>query len=216
MVKFALNSLVSATTRFAPFKLTRGYLSQMIKELAPSSLPGVQQFAEHVRDNLMMAHDTTIEAFVYQMHYANKCCCDEQIIHSEHRPIKESDLLYLLTGDLNLPKGRVKKLTLHFIGPYKVLEAHSDMSNYKLDLSKNLKKCGIHPVFHISCLCCHKLNNDELFPHQDTQVYYDLGTSEDTEYLVDEIIDTIGKAKHSAFKCDEMLKGLPQKGHQPL
>lgn len=44
------------------------------------------------------------------------------------------DLVYLSTENLNLLKERANKLCFKFIGPYKVLHADSDHSNYVLEL----------------------------------------------------------------------------------
>ena len=189
MVEFALNSAASASTGFAPFELTGGFLPRMTKEIPPSSLPGVQHFAEQARDNLLMAHDAILDSRVHQTHHANKRRRDEQMVHSESQPIKEGDLLYLSTADLNLPRGRARKLVPKYIGPYKVLKAYPGTSNYKLELPDDLAKRGIHPMFHISRLRRHEANDSSLFPHRDVQVYYDLGTPEETEWLVDEIVD---------------------------
>ena len=49
-------------------------------------------------------------------------------------------------------KGRAVKLTPRFIGPYKVLKSNPSSSNYTLDLPDDLRKRGIHPVFHVSQL----------------------------------------------------------------
>ena len=188
MVEFAINSAVSASTGFAPFELNCGFLPRMFQELPPSSLPGVQHFAEQARDNLLIAHDAIIDSRVHQTHHANKRRRDEQVAQGKISPIKEGDLLYLSTANLNLPKGRSKKLLPLYIGPYKVLTAKPESSNYTLELPDDLRKRGIHPTFHVSRFRRHEANDDRLFPHRDTKVFYDLGTPDDTEWLVDEIL----------------------------
>ena len=159
----------------------------MVKEIPSRPLPVVKAFADQARDNLLMAHDAIIVARAHQSHPANKRQRDEQVVHGSIDPIKEGDLLYLSTTDLNLPKGRAKKLLPRFIGPYKVLRAHPETSNYTLDLPEDLRRRKVHATFHISWLCRHEASDDALFPHRDTQVFYDLGTPNETEWLVDEI-----------------------------
>jgi hypothetical protein len=57
--------------------------------------------------------------------------------------IKVGDLVYLSMKDLNLPKGRVRKLQPNYIGPYAVIEVWPDTSNYRVELLPELNKCGI-------------------------------------------------------------------------
>lgn len=189
MVEFALNSATSSTTGFAPFEPTGGALLRMTRELGtPSNLPGVQQFAEQAMDNLMSAHDAIIEARAIQTHHANKRRRDENHVHGDDQPIQVSDLVYLSTENLPMPKGRARKLTPRFIGPYTVIRSKPQTSTYTLDLPADLARRGIHPTFHASLLRRHFANDDALFPHRDTRVFYDLGEPEDAEYLVDEIM----------------------------
>ena len=49
-------------------------------------------------------------------------------------------LVYLSTKDLNLPKGRAKKLYPKFVGPWKVIEAWPETSAYGLELPAVLQK----------------------------------------------------------------------------
>ena len=61
MVEFALNSNISATTRFTPFKLNQGYLPQIRMPTSfDTMVKGVKQFALQVKWDLMVAHNTII------------------------------------------------------------------------------------------------------------------------------------------------------------
>jgi len=73
------------------------------------------------------AHDSIIEARVFQTQVANK-------LRKEEPKISNGDLVYLSTKNLNLPKGRAHKLCPKFVGPYKVIMAHPEVSNYTLEL----------------------------------------------------------------------------------
>ena len=64
--------------------------------------------------DLMAAHDAIIANHVQQMFHANKKCYTSDLYH-------EGDHVYLLTQNLTLPKGRVRKLVPKYIGPYKVV-----------------------------------------------------------------------------------------------
>ena len=75
MTEFMLNSSISSSTGFAPFKLNHRYMpviTQQIKEGKPSTAPGVKSFVQQVIKNLEMAHDAIIETGVVQAYHANK------------------------------------------------------------------------------------------------------------------------------------------------
>ena len=157
MTEFTINSSVNRTTGFAPFELVYGYMLQMMMNVPSSEFSGVRDFTEMALDNLQSAHDAILMNRVRQVIQVNK-----------HRlpdlTLKVGDLAYLSTKDLNLPKGQVKKLTPLFIGPYEVLEAHEDTSNYTIKLPPELERWGIFPKFHISWLSPHEPNDETLFP----------------------------------------------------
>jgi hypothetical protein len=57
-----------------------------------------------------------------------------------------------------------------------------------LELPAQLRSRRIHDRFHRSKLRAHHPNDDALFPHREAHPFYDLGTPDDQEWLVDEII----------------------------
>ena len=188
LVEFAVNSSRNASTGFAPFELTYGYLPSMIREVRDEAvMPGVRDFAERALNNMLEAHDALIASRVVQTHYAN------QRRRSENPDETEPDfavgkLAYLATANLSMPKGRARKLMPKFIGPYKIVEAHPASSTYTLDLPPDLKRRRIHPRFHVSRLRRHEPNDDEVFPHREAHVFYDFGDDPEREYLVDDIV----------------------------
>jgi hypothetical protein len=143
----------------------------------------VEAFAQQALDNLQGAHDAIIKSRIDQLVQANK----------HRRPdspkLKVGDFAYLSTKDLNLPKGRAKKLLPKYVGPYEIIEAIPDSSNYTLKLPQELTDRGIHPRFHVSRLAPHEPNDSLLFPEQAVQVFYDFGNDPEREYQVQEILD---------------------------
>ena len=129
----------------------------------------------------MMAHDAIIESHVVQSHHAN---------HQHASGVKYSpgDFVYLSTKNLTLPKGRARKLQPKYIGPYKVVEAHTATSTVKLELPPELTAQWVHPTFHVSLVWAHVPNNDERFPHCDTATCYNFRTTDEPEWFVDEIL----------------------------
>jgi hypothetical protein len=82
------------------------------------------------------------------------------------------DLVFLSTENLSLPKGRARKLTPKYLGPYKVLKADHSSSTYKIKLPPDLKAQQIHNTFHEKVLKHHVKNDLKLFPKCETRVHY--------------------------------------------
>jgi hypothetical protein len=183
LAEFAINSNISSTTGFAPFELNYGFLPTLVGGIKPQDTahPGVRQFVDQATNNLQMAHDAIIESRIVQTIQANK-----------HRrsvePYAIGDKVYLSTENLNLPKGRARKLMPKYIGPYKIIALKPEVSRYTLELPLELKKRRIVPTFHESKITPFYKNDDRAFPKRDAQIYYDFGDAEDNEWLVDAIL----------------------------
>ena len=128
LMEFALNSSINNSSGFAPFKLNYGYMPRL------TSFPthnikycGVKEFTQRARANLKMAHDTIIETHIHSTYQANRH-------YSEEKLFKVGDLAYLSMANLNLPKHHAQKLTLKYIGPFKVTKVLPNSSNYELEL----------------------------------------------------------------------------------
>lgn len=182
MTEFAINISISETTRYSPFELNGGFLPSMIQEIRGQQAPrGVTEFARAALEHLANAHDAIITARVFQTLHANKRRSDEP-------KITINDLVFLSTKNLNLPKNRARKLMPKFIGPYKVIKARAESSNYTLDLPPMLQKRRIHPTFHVSLLRPYYASSDALFPNRMTPEPFDFGANADHEWYVDDII----------------------------
>ncbi|KIK32143.1 hypothetical protein CY34DRAFT_66010, partial [Suillus luteus UH-Slu-Lm8-n1] len=55
---------------------------------------------------------------------------------------------------LSLPKGRARKLSPKYIGPFKILKDYKNNS-FLLDIPSELKQRGLHPAFHAHLLRVH-------------------------------------------------------------
>ena len=183
LTEFAINSSVSASSRYAPFELNGGYMPSMLKEFRSNEITarGIKDFAEQALRNLAKAHDAIIETRAFQTRQSNK--------HRREEPeIAENDLVYLSTKNLNLPKNRARKLCPKFIGPYRVAEARPETSNYVLELPTALVERRIVPTFHISLLRPYNASSDALFPDRTRPEPYDFGAPDEHEWFVDEIV----------------------------
>ena len=93
-----------------------------------------------------------------------------------------------MTKNLSLPKGWAKKLLPKFIGPYKVVEAHTSTSTSTLDLPPELTARRVHPTFHMSLIRADVPNDNGRFPSHDTKSYYDFGAADKPEWFVNKIL----------------------------
>ena len=195
MVEFALNSAISSLSGFALFELNYGYMPSLNPGLTlePGGVPGVKHFVAHTLQNLVDAHNAIIESRVCQMHNVNHH-------HHEDDAFAVGDPMFVSTSDLSLPKGRATKLLPKYVGPFKVLEAHPNTSTYKVELPSQLKAWNLHDWFHRSKLHPDPVNDDTLFPHWEVHMFYNFGTPDDQEWLVDKILTHKWDRSHLSFQ----------------
>ena len=193
MAEFAINASSNASTGFAPFELIYGHMPKMCLTAPPSDYPGVNDFAQKAKENLMAAHDAIIHNRAAQTIQANKK-------RRPDPPLRKGELAYLSTDKLNLPKGRAGKLKPLYIGPYEILEIFQEMLNYVLKLPPQLEQRGIHPRFHVSRLAPHEPNDQEIFPNREVNIFYDFGEDPDREAVVREILNHVWVHNELWFK----------------
>ena len=182
-VEFALNSSVCASTGFAPFELTYGYIPRTIQSVGDTTFAGVQDFADDARDMVVRAHDALIASRVEQTHQAN------QRRRGDDPRLDVGNKAYLSTENLNLPKARARKLMPKYIGPYEIISCKKENSHYTLALPDELLKRRIHPTFHAKLLRPAILNDDARFPNREATFFYDFGDDPEREWLVDSLVD---------------------------
>ncbi|EPS99558.1 hypothetical protein FOMPIDRAFT_1087576, partial [Fomitopsis schrenkii] len=74
-------------------------------------------------------------------------------------------------------------------------------NSYLIDLSRNLKRRGVHNVFHSSLLRIHEPNDDRLFPgRQDSQVA-EL-EDRDNEWAIERIVSHTGEGDSALFEAE--------------
>ncbi|EMD30761.1 hypothetical protein CERSUDRAFT_27594, partial [Gelatoporia subvermispora B] len=72
-------------------------------------------------------------------------------------------------------------------------------NSYKLDLSSNLRRRGIHDVFHSSLLRIHEPNDDRLFPGRLDSQIAEL-EDRDNEWAIDRILSHKGVGVDAIFE----------------
>lgn len=181
MAEFALNSSTNASSHYAPFELTYGYLPIINRPAPASKYAGVRQFVQMALNNLIQAQDAIIASRVAQTFHANQ--------RRAQAPVYAvGDKVYLSTKHLSLPKGRIKKLLPKYIGPFTVLKAVPATGNYKLQLTDDMVRRQIYPVFHVSLLRPFVENDEVAFPGREPTKYYDVGIPENHEWVVESIL----------------------------
>jgi hypothetical protein len=188
-IEFAMNSASSATTRYAPFVLNYGRMPQSMVWNSNSEFPGVRIFAQKIKDAVLIAHDSILEAHIKQTRLANR--------HRKEAPFTKGDLVYLSTKNLSIPKGHARKLAPKFIGRYQILEDYKN-DTFKLNLSPELKQHGLHPSFHVHLLRIHIPNDDRRFPGRQMGQLSSLGNAE--EWAVAGIATHHGKGTGALFE----------------
>jgi hypothetical protein len=92
-----MNLSINESTGFALFELMYGAMPHIFNKIDVTPYQGVRSFAEKALTNLAITHDSIIASHSFQTHYANRKCSTEE-------PLKEGDLVYLSTKNLNLLK----------------------------------------------------------------------------------------------------------------
>ncbi len=193
-IEFAINSARSESTGYAPFFLNTGRVPRSMIWNSPSDseFPGVREFAETIKTALMAAHDCILVARVKQTRDANR--------HRRSSPLAKGDLVYLSTKNISLPKGLARKLAPKYIGPYLISRDFGNNS-YEIELPEDLKRRGIHNVFHASLLRVHIPNDDRLFPGR---LGSQIGLTEplEKEWKVSNVLSHVGKGERAIFQVE--------------
>ena len=145
-IEYSHNDAIQASTGFSPFYLTYGFHPYTPASLAidaPSARPtNVPAFIKHMQSTLARARASLTAAQTAQVTQANR--------HRRHLTLAVGSYAWLSADHLHpatAPTTR-RKLSPRFFGPYKVLQALSDVT-YRLDLPPHFRR---HPVIHISNL----------------------------------------------------------------
>ena len=193
-IEFAINLARSESTGYAPFFLNTGRLPRSLiwNNAGKEEYPSVRIFAQKMKSAIMAAHDSIIAARVKQTRDANR--------RRRPAPFVEGDLVYISTKNISLPRGLARKLALKYIGPYKIEKDYKNNS-YLLDLSRNLRRRGVHNVFHASLLRMHEPNDDRLFPGRlDSQIAE--FEDRDNEWAIAKILSHAGEREGAVFEAE--------------
>ncbi|KAJ3543797.1 hypothetical protein NMY22_g3003 [Coprinellus aureogranulatus] len=193
-VEFAINSARSETTGYSPFFLNYGRMPRSFIWNSPGKdeFPGVRAYVTKLKNAIMSAHDSIIDARVKQTRSANR--------RRQLAPFTLGDMVYVSSQNIKFEKGLARKFLPKYIGPYKIIEDFGNNS-YRLDLPKRMTSRGVHNVFHASLLRMHYRNDDQLFPGRtDNQIWEYPDEESEQEYPVEKILSHKGARSSALFE----------------
>ncbi|KAK4701086.1 hypothetical protein P7C70_g5151, partial [Phenoliferia sp. Uapishka_3] len=162
-VQFAINSMESSSSGFAPFELARTRMPLTIPSWA--SAPGNKSAGDMIADakiRLSLARDSIQTARIRQASAANKSRRDDPGLGRD----LTGELFYVNTKNWSTVAGRSRKWTPPFVGPFECLSFDPTTSTLKLDLPRCYTSRRISPVFHSSQVKMYEATDASLFPNR--------------------------------------------------
>ena len=190
-IRFAIMNTVNSSTGYSPFHLKTGRSPRVIPPLIPASPTATtaevdaQQIIARLELDVKDAQDNLLAAKIRQAYHANKHQAPEVIY-------KEGDLVMLSTDNRRRnykrkDKKRVAKFMPRNDGPYTVVKAFPEKSEYTLCLPNNPQT---FPGFHASLLKPFVPNDPTLFPDREFTRPGAVVTEDGTEEnMIDKIVD---------------------------
>jgi hypothetical protein len=190
-IRFAIMNTVNASTGFSPFHLKTGRSPRLIPPLipAPASSTTAEVDAREIIARLELdvkeAQDNLLAAKIRQAYHANEHRAPEIVY-------KDGDLVMLSTENRRRnykrkDKKRVAKFMPRSDGPYTVVKAFPEKSEYTLRLPNNPQT---FPGFHSSLLKPFVPNDPILFPDREFTRPGAVVTEDGTEEnMIDKIVD---------------------------
>jgi hypothetical protein len=169
-VETQMNNSVNATTNFSPTELVFGSRLRLFPtfreediDTSATTVPAVTQHLDHIVESIAIARDNHLTAKTLQTKHANKSRrADPQHAVGEMVMLDSRNLRRRIKGT-----GKSAKLFPRFLGPFKVIVARLETSNYQLELLPVAEYSSVYPVFHAKLLRKYVPNDPELFPSRE-------------------------------------------------
>lgn len=170
-VRFGMMNTINASTGHTPFQLKSGHSPRLIPPLTlhesdpdedQTEQVSAIQIIDHIQRNVQGAQDALTAAKTRQAHHANAHRGPEDVY-------RLGDMVMLSTKNRRreYTKKNEKRSAKFFPrndGPYQIVDAHPEKSEYTLLLPGSSKA---YPGFHASLLTRHVPNDAELFPSRE-------------------------------------------------
>jgi len=187
-VETAMNNSVNATTKMTPTQLLFGTSIRLFPSFRSSEIdtpvPAVSDFIERINESVDIAKDNQLAAKTLQAHNANK--------HRRPEPdYKVGDKVMLDSRNIRhriKKNGRSAKFYPRYLGPFEIIEAKPESSNYKLELSPAVDFESIHPVFHAKLLRRYIPNDPKKYPAREPAKPPPV-VPKDNQYEVEKLLD---------------------------
>ena len=187
-VETAMNNSVNAMTKMTLAQLLFGISIRLFSSFRPNAVdtfvPAVAEFIERINESVAIAKDNHLAAKTVQTHNANK--------HRRPEPkYKVGDKVILDSHNIRYrikKTGRSAKFYPRYIGPFKIIKAKPDSSNYELELYPAVDFKSIHPVFHAKLLRRYIPNDPRRYPAREPARPPPV-IPEDNQYEVEKILD---------------------------
>lgn len=187
-VESVFNNSINASTSLAPNELLYGTTVHLfpniktpVKSLMPSVDEYLNQILERIDDAVAIAKDNRLVAKTNQIKYTNRGRREEPVY-------SVGDLVMLDSKNIRkrLKKdGKSAKFYPRCLGPFRIIKAEPETSNYKLELPSEYQ---IHPNFHAKLLEPFIENDAKQFPLREPPRPPPL-IPEDRQYEVERLLD---------------------------
>ena len=191
-VETAMNNSVNATTELTPTELLYGSPIRLFPTLDETDvndiqLPEVKDYIDRIMESISIARDNHIAAKTVQTRNANRTRRPDPIY-------KVGDMAMLDSRNIRRrikKNGRSAKLYPRALGPFKIIRAEPDTSNYELELLPKVDFSSIHPNFHSNLLRPYIPNDPEQFPKREPPRPGPIipDDPEGTQYTVERLLD---------------------------
>jgi hypothetical protein len=169
-VETQMNNSVNATTNFSPTELVFGSRLRLFPtfregeiDTTATTVPAVTEHLDRIVESVAIARDNQLTAKTLQTKYANRSRrADPEHAVGEMVMLDSRNIRRRIKG-----KGKSAKLYPRYLGPFKVIKARPETSNYQLELLPATEYSSIYPVFHAKLLRKYIPNDPELFPSRE-------------------------------------------------
>ena len=210
-VETAINNSVNATTDYTPTEMIYGSTVRLFPSFRDTTvdtpIPAVAELLEQISESIAIARDNHLAAKTVQTRNVNK--------KRRQEPKWEVGDMVVLSSHIIRKRlkqaGRSAKFYPRYIGPFKILKAEPETSNYKLELLPKVDFESIHSNFHARVLRPFTANDPTQFPAREPPRPPPV-VPEDNQWTVDRIIDHKGRGRTRKFLVK--WEGFPESDNE--
>ena len=198
-VESVFNNSVNVSTGFAPNELTYGTTVRLFPSLktpidspVPAAAEYLQQILQRIDEAVAITKDNRLAAKTVQTRHANR----QRRAEPQY---KAGDMVMLNSRNIRKQlkaSGKSAKFYDRFLGPFKIIRAWPETSNYELQLPPEY---SIHSSFHANLLRPYIANDPTHFPAREPPRPPSL-IPEDNQYEVEQILEHRRRHRQTQYK----------------